>query len=214
MSYRALAMGFCAALSLALSACVTAPTPRGSTASAIRTELETEDPHRVAAAIDQVRANPGGYIPPIFGRVAAALYARGDHAEALLWMQFGLTRLAVDRRYIIAGREPTESGIASMVLGSYGESLGEELLGYYRALPQDAALANFDEAERLDGATPRLYPQDWIVRGPDYGFDVNWVENPVTWPAEALSQHAAMRAAHVPRMRAQVEAESAEQDQN
>lgn len=136
--------------------------------------------------------------------MAAALYARGDHAEALLWGQFGLTRLAVDRRYIIEGREPTESGIASIVLGSYGESLGDDLNEYYHAVPQ---------AARLDSVTPRLYPPDWIIRDPGYGFDVNWVEHPAAWSAEDLRGHEALRAAHVPRMRVQVEAESAEQDQ-
>src|SRR5262249_20208012 len=114
----------------------------------------------------------------------------GQAHEAAVWDRFGYLRLMEDMAYASAinGRG---THMTLMLALSYRTDEGDALRARIAALPLAERVQILAEAERMDDATPRLYPDDWGRNGRD-PYEVDWTAAPAVWNDETKANHASL----------------------
>lgn len=208
---RALLLG----LALVLSACASAPaapvaiTPiaGGATSMQMFDDLKSEDDAVVQRALATVEADPGAYLPVIFGGVAREMLERGRPDDAARWSRFGFLRMLEDIEY--AGTISDRANhMALLLFNSYATDEGLALSSIMGAASVERRSATLGDALAMNAAHPRRYGETWVLHGRD-PYEVNFVAAPAPWSAEAQAALAAQQAELVRQVREMDEAAAA-----
>jgi hypothetical protein len=127
--------------------------------SPLRTALaELHSPRRSRrdAAIDDVRASPRSYPPPVLYALAHALFARGEPDEALFWYHAGQLRAWFD---VERCADPTVADVVERLRRQYGGPIN----GYaFVDAELDVLRTAVRRAVEWDRATAHDYDHRWV----------------------------------------------------
>lgn len=189
-------------LALALSACASAPASTeaqtrfapitgGATSMQMFDDLKSEDEAVATRALATIEADPGAYLPAIFGGVAREMLERGRVGDAQRWERFGMFRMMEDLEYAGTISDRADH-MALLLFSSYGVDTGDALTGIMGAASLERRRALLDDALAMNAAHPRRYAPTWVLHG-RAPYEVNYAAAPAAWTPEETAALAAQR---------------------
>lgn len=125
---------------------------KGTTDRAIELRLLSPTAAVRAEAVDDVRADPGRYAPPVLLEMAEELFLRGDKDEAAFWLRASDLRRRVDLGRLESEGRPTLA-LNLGVLSKTREHAQSDLAAYR---------ATTDKVLAWDATTPRASDPSWM----------------------------------------------------
>jgi len=184
-----------------------APIAGGATSMQMFDDLKSEDEAVATRAVATVEADPGAYLPVIFGGVAREMLERGRVGDAARWSRFGFLRMLEDIEY--AGTISDRANhMALLLFNSYATDEGAALSSIMGAASVERRAATLGDALAMNAAHPRRYSETWVLHGRD-PYEVNYATAPAPWSAEAQAALDAQQAELVRQVREMDEAAAA-----
>jgi hypothetical protein len=196
-------------ISLFITACAGSPAApsrisaepaRAMTSQALFDQLKSDEEADARSAVAAVEADPGAYLPSIFGGVARELLEAGRAEDAVVWHHFGMLRMMEDIEF--AGRISDRADHMGLILMmSYQSDEGEALAARLGAATSEERRAVMAETEAMSVRYPRRYAPTWVLRGRE-PYEQNFAAAPIAWTDGDLAALAEVRA----RVRAELDA--------
>jgi hypothetical protein len=162
------------------------------TSQALFDQLKSDEQANVRSAVAAVGADPGAYLPSIFGGVARELLEAGRGDEAAVWHRFGMLRMMEDIE--LAARISDRADHMGLILMmSYQSDVGEALAARLDAATSEERRAVMAQAEAMSVRYPRRYTPTWVLRGRE-PYEQNFAAAPIAWTGEDLAALAEVRA--------------------
>jgi len=181
-------LGALLGIALMVGACASAPPANvapiasGATTMQMFNDLKSEDEAVATRALATVEANPGAYLPVIFGGVAREMLERNRIGDAMRWERFGMLRMTEDVAYAGAISDRANH-MALLLYNSYAADEGDALASIMGAATAERRAALLDDALAMNAAHPRRYQSTWVLHG-RAPYEANYVAAPAPWSAE------------------------------